>query len=114
MKTHFYTGKILEICDNNHYSVAEIFENIKTIFPDAGKSSIYRNVDELVQSGDLKKIVGIWKKAYYEKTKPEHIHLIDNITGEIHDIEKKDLHLAGLPSNFNIDSMDVKIFWKFS
>ena len=114
MKIHFYMQKILEICDENHYTVAEIFDSIQKKFPDAGKSSIYRNVDELVKKWELKKIVGIWSKAYYEKTKPEHIHLIDNVTGEIHDVEKKDLHLAGLPSNFNIDSMDVKIFWKFS
>lgn len=49
MKTHFYMQKILEICDNNHLSVEEIFESIKNKFPDAGKSSIYRNVDELVK-----------------------------------------------------------------
>jgi Fe2+ or Zn2+ uptake regulation protein len=49
MKTHFYTQKILEICDGNHYTVAEIFNAIISYFPDAGKSSIYRNVDELVK-----------------------------------------------------------------
>jgi Fe2+ or Zn2+ uptake regulation protein len=71
-------------------------------------------VDELVKKWDLKKIVGIWSKAYYEKTKPEHIHLIDTNTGQIFDIDKEDLHLAGLPSNFKVWSMDVKIFWEFA
>ena len=114
MKTHFYTDYILEICDNNHYSVEEIFVHIQKKFPDAGKSSIYRNVEQLVVKWELKKVTWIGTKAYFEKTKPEHIHLIDTRSWEIRDIDKKDLHLAGLPSNFNIDSMDIKIFWSFS
>ena len=113
MKTHLYTQKILELCDGNHHSVAEIFWNIQKVFPEVGESSIYRNVDELVKKWDLKKIVGIGPKAYFEKTKPEHIHLIDNNTGRIIDIDKKGFHLAGLPENFNIESMDIKIFWNF-
>jgi Fe2+ or Zn2+ uptake regulation protein len=47
MKTHFYTQEIINICDNNHLTVDEIFELLSKNFPNAGKSSIYRNVEEL-------------------------------------------------------------------
>lgn len=49
MKTHFYTDKIIEICDNHHLTVDEIFEQIQIFFPEAGKSSIYRNVEDLAK-----------------------------------------------------------------
>lgn len=114
MKTHFYTQHILDICDNEHYSVEDIFLHIQNIFPEAGKSSIYRNVESLVANGSLKKIVWIGSKAYFEKTKPEHIHLIDNATWAIYDIDKKDLQFTGLPDNFCIDRLDIKIFGQFN
>jgi len=50
MKTHFYTDEIIEICNCKHLSVEEIYEKILKKFPDAGKSSIYRNVEELAKS----------------------------------------------------------------
>jgi Fe2+ or Zn2+ uptake regulation protein len=48
MKTHYYTQDIINICDMKHLTVEEIFEEISKNFPDAGKSSIYRNVEQLV------------------------------------------------------------------
>lgn len=49
MKTHFYTQDIIDICDNNHLTVDEIFEMVAKKHPNAGKSSIYRNVEELAE-----------------------------------------------------------------
>jgi len=57
MKTHYYTNDIVEICDNNHLTVSEIYDYISEKYPEAGKSSIYRNVEELVKKGDLKKVI---------------------------------------------------------
>jgi Fe2+ or Zn2+ uptake regulation protein len=49
MKTHYYTNEIVEICDCKHLTVAEIYDYISAKYPEAGKSSIYRNVEELVE-----------------------------------------------------------------
>ncbi len=57
MKIHYYKKDILEICNKKHLTVEEIFKKIVKKYPDAGKSSIYRNVEELVASNDLKKII---------------------------------------------------------
>jgi Fe2+ or Zn2+ uptake regulation protein len=57
MKVHYYTAEIVDICDNNHLTVSEIYEKISSKYPEAGKSSIYRNVEELVDKGELKKVV---------------------------------------------------------
>gem|GEM_PF-6135953 len=35
----------------------------------------------------LKKVVGASKKTYFEKSKAPHIHLVDEITGDIIDMD---------------------------
>jgi len=112
MKTHYYKEDIIKICDKKHLTVEEIFEEIKKIFPTAGKSSIYRNVEELVESWELRKVIWIWKKAYFEKNNWNHIHLIDENTWEIFDLEEE-FEIKNLPKNFKATNMDIKIFWKF-
>ena len=113
MKTHYYKEYIINVCDNKHLTVEEIFEEISNTFPDAGKSSIYRNVEQLVESWDLRKVVWIWKKAYFEKDKWNHIHLIDEKTWEIRDLDQC-VNISNLPKDFKVSDMDIKIFWEFA
>ncbi|MDP3381634.1 MAG: transcriptional repressor [bacterium] len=48
MKIHYYTEEIIKICDCQHLTVEDIYDKISKKYPEAGKSSIYRNVEELV------------------------------------------------------------------
>jgi len=115
MKKHYYTEEILDICDKKHLTVEEIFSEIEKKFPEAWKSSIYRNVERMVKEWNLTKVIWIWKKAYFEKSIWEHIHLIDNKTWKIFDLDEKiSLPENFLPKNFKIKDMDLKIFWEFS
>lgn len=114
MKTHYYRDDILKICDDKHLTVDEIFQELSKIYPEAGKSSIYRNVEDMVKLWDLKKIVWLWKKSYFEKAEiwHNHIHLIDKKTWEIFDLEEN-IQILNLPENFLVSDMDIKIFWEF-
>lgn len=113
MKTHYYTQDIINICDNKHLTVDEIFEYIAQKYPTAGKSSIYRNVEELASEWVLKKVVGASKKTFFEKTKAPHVHLIDQESGEIFDLDIKNCDFIELPKNFSAEHFDIKIFGKF-
>ncbi len=113
MKTHYYTNEIVSLCDSKHLTVSEIYDYISSKYPEAWKSSIYRNVEELVERGDLKKVVWIWKKAFFEKNKWSHIHLIDTNTWEIKDFDQC-FNMSSLPENFKVNEMDIKIFWEFT
>lgn len=113
MKTHYYTQEIIDICNCHHLTVDQIFRKVVLKYPDAWKSSIYRNVEELVEDGQLRKVIGIWKKAYFEKYKWDHIHLIDKNTWEIKDLDKN-ICLPNLPKWFKATNVDLKIFWEFS
>lgn len=113
MKTHYYTNEIIDICDCKHLTVEEIYFKISKKYSEVGKSSIYRNVEELVKTGDLRKVIWIWKKAYFEKNSWNHIHLIDKNTWEIKDLDDK-ISIPNLPKNFKISDIDIKLFWEFS
>lgn len=113
MKTHYYREDILNICDKKHLTVEEIFNYVSSKHPEAGKSSIYRNVEDMVKTGDLRKVVWIGKKAYFEKNIWNHIHLIDKNTGEIMDLPEE-IQITNLPKNFKVSDIDLKVFWEFS
>ena len=114
MKKHYYKEDILEICDEKHLTVEEIFNEISKKFPDAWKSTIYRNVEQMFTDGDLRKVVWLWKKAYFEKNIWDHVHLIDTKTGEIMDLKEDSISIPNLPKNFKISDIDIKLFWEFS
>lgn len=113
MKTHFYTQEIINICDNNHLTVDEIFELVSKKFPTAWKSSIYRNVEELSNKWELKKVVWAWKKTYFEKAKSDHVHLIDTESWKIMDFDLDIISSLKLPEWFEANDFDIKIYWKF-
>lgn len=112
MKTHYYRDDILKICDDRHLTVEEIFQELSKIYPEAWKSSVYRNVEDMVKIWDLKKVVWIWKKSFFEKAKHNHIHLVDKNTWEIFDLDEN-IQILNLPKNFLVSDMDIKIFWEF-
>ncbi|USN58252.1 MAG: transcriptional repressor [Candidatus Peribacteria bacterium] len=114
MKTHFYCEDIVDICDKHHLTADEIFERLSKTCKDVGISSVYRNVEELVKKGKLRKVTGLGKKAYFEKNHGDHIHLIDIETGKIFDYDCECVQGMKLPGNFQAESMDMKIYGKFS
>lgn len=116
MRTHLYKEDILKICHKWHFTAAEIYEKISQMHPSASQSSIYRNIEDMVEKWELKKLEGVGKKAYFETNIGNHIHLIDKNTGEIVDVDIDDLdiQIPDLPKNFRAESLDIKIFWEFS
>lgn len=112
MKTHYYCDDIVKLCDDKHLTVDEIFQEISLLYPDAGKSSIYRNVERLAAEWKLRKLCWVWKKSYFEKEKWDHIHLIDNSSGQIIDLPEC-FTFPWLPKDFKVTGMDIKIYGDF-
>lgn len=113
MKKHYYDSVIEEVCNDKHLTVNEIFEEILKKFPKAWKSSIYRNVDRMTDEWKLKKLTWFWNKAFFEKVKGAHIHLVDEATWEIFDFDISQLNIPNLPKNFITKEIDIKIIWNF-
>lgn len=113
MKTHAYLPIIREICTDTHCNVDQIYDKLKDAHPKVGRSTVYRNVEEMTKEGILTKVSGLGEKAIYELTKWNHIHLIDTETWEIRDIDIDKIEIPGLPKWFKIEFSDIKLFWKF-
>ncbi len=113
MKTHSYLWDIKKICDNNHLTVDEIFLKLKNIYPKIGKSTVYRNVEELAKLWILTKLSWIKDKVLFELTKENHLHLIDVNTWKIKDIKLKDFNFPWIPDNFSLDFANINLYWKF-
>lgn len=114
MKTHAYLLTIKDICQGKHLTVDEIFEKLKKYYPKVGRSTVYRNVEEMKDLWVLTKIVWIQEKAIYELTKDNHIHLIDTESWYIKDLQIDNVNIPGIPYNFTVDYMNVDIYGKFS
>ena len=114
MKIHAYLLDIKEICTDRHLTVDEIFEKLKKKYPKVGRSTVYRNVEEMREIWVLSKIIWIWDKALYELSKDNHIHLIDRETGYIRDVHIDNINIPWIPYNFTVDYMNVDIYGKFS
>jgi Fe2+ or Zn2+ uptake regulation protein len=112
MKKHFYHQAILKTCTHDHLSVDEIFEAVKKEFPNAGYSTVYRNVEELAEKRSLKKITGIGSKALFERAMDDHTaHFVDETTGKIYDIRIPESAIyPWLPEGFAAKSADVRIY----
>lgn len=112
LKKHYYRDAILRACVRNHLTVDEIFDRVREEFPSAGYSTIYRNVEELAETGELHKISGVGPKALFEKRIDGHnAHFIDRRTGAVYDLElPTELLKTALPSGFVPSAVDIRIY----
>lgn len=113
-KVHSYKKIILKICDHHHLNTDQIFAELKTYFPKVGLSTVYRNIQELLRSGELKEVLIFNGKSYYETEIGLHAHLIDEKTGMIHDIELPCLNMHRLPKNFSTKKISLTIYGEFT
>jgi Fe2+ or Zn2+ uptake regulation protein len=56
VKVHMYKKEIKKICTHQHLIIEDIVKRLREKFPKAGVSTVYRNLDEMVKDGELKKL----------------------------------------------------------
>lgn len=112
MKTHFYHDEILEVCKNNHCTVDSIFEELQKTNPNVGRSTVYRNVEELVKQKKLQKLTGALSKAVFEIIKEPHAHFICREKNFVMDMPLPEIDLSLLPPECEIDTIDLRIYGK--
>jgi len=113
MKKPFYQEDIVEICDNNHLTVDEIFLVLKKKYVSIWRATVYRNVEDLVKLWYLKKLTSIGTKALFEKNRWFHAHIYNQNTWELTDLDiDLDKINISLPKWFKISDVDIVIKWK--
>ena len=104
---------ILECCTYQHLNTDQIFRFLKNHFQKISLSTVYRNIQELVKSWELKEALGLKGKTYYEKNIGLHAHIIDEDKGIIRDISLPNLDFWALPSNFDPKKISLMIYGDF-
>lgn len=112
MKVHMYKKEISKICYERHLTVDEIFTTIKLKFPKVWKSTIYRNVEEMAENWELKKLKLKDSKNIYETNIWNHAHLICTKTWKIKDLNLENLNINWIPQNFLVDKIQINIYWE--
>lgn len=83
MRTNIYKQKIVELLKKKHLlTMAEIHKAI----PEADYSTVFRNIEQLLTSKEIKKITIDNKSVAYESSQDSHDHFICNDCGEIESI----------------------------
>ena len=114
VKVHMYKKEIKKICTHQHLVIEDIIKRLREKFPKAGLSTVYRNLDEMVNDGELKKLKVLWSKWVYETNIWNHAHLIDNKTGKIMDVAINKLDTSFIPKDFSTKNIELNIYWEFN
>ncbi len=59
-----------------HPSAEELYINLKPENPNLSLATVYRNLNKLVQKGEIKKIEGLCGQIHYDYNTSEHFHII--------------------------------------
>lgn len=76
-----------EIDRSGHIDVDSLYEQIHKILPSVSLATIYKNINNLTETGILKEVKMEGVKTQYEIDKFPHIHLVCQQCNQIEDIE---------------------------
>ncbi len=72
---------------NTHLTADEIYENIKEIYPNISKGTVYRNLNELVSDNLVSKVIIDGSADRFEYISEPHYHLRCNKCGGVFDVK---------------------------
>ncbi|MFT7565102.1 MAG: Fur family ferric uptake transcriptional regulator [Candidatus Paceibacteria bacterium] len=87
MRTNIYKDKIIKLLKTKHLlSISDIHKQIS----DADYSTVYRNVEQLISHGDIKKVVIDKDKIMYEvnNVESQHDHFVCTECGSIDELDR--------------------------
>jgi len=86
LKVTFQRMNILDsIQKHGHMSIDTIYEEVVKTHPSLSLATVYKNIILMVENGVLVEVPIEGKKAKYELSKVDHIHLVCTQCGEVED-----------------------------
>lgn len=84
----------------NHPTAEDIYIEAKKIMPSISQGTVYRNLNLLVESNEVRRITGLDSKEHYDKSLIPHEHFICQKCGKIEDVFDMDI-ISYLKKNTN-------------
>ncbi len=70
----------------SHPTAYEIFERVRQELPGVSLSTVYRNLNILVEEGDILTVRGLGQEVHYDHNLHDHCHVQCRICGKVSDI----------------------------
>jgi len=112
LKATIQRTEILKSIDQaGHFNIDEIYEDVKKHYPTLSLATIYKNIILMVEKGVIIEVPINGKKSKYELKKDDHIHLICQSCGEIHDtkISKEKEKILSV-DNFELKTAQINLY----
>lgn len=93
-----------------HPSAEALYSHLKPSNPNLSLATVYRNLNNLAQKGEIKKIEGLSGQVHYDHNTSEHYHMICDKCGKVEDLffEPERLkEVLNQQNNFEILSYDI-------
>lgn len=102
--------------DKTHPTIKDIYNKVHQIDPSIGQATVYRNVNKLVDNGEVKRLSTNGEVDHYDGDMSNHYHFICTECNQIIDIFGYELKL---PLNnikkdhgISIDNFDIVLYGK--
>lgn len=96
-----------------HPTAEELYLKLKPQNPNLSLATVYRNLNQLANSGEIKKIEGLSGQVHYDHNIKEHFHIICIKCNKIEDLEPKMTNsltkLLKKETEFEILSYDILV-----
>lgn len=75
----------------SHPTAEWVYDRAKEILPDISKGTVYRNLKELIDSGKIIQVQGVFQKDRYDAEISTHAHLVCRECGSVIDFTPTDM-----------------------
>jgi Fur family iron response transcriptional regulator len=95
-----------------HLTAEDVFQAVNKESPGVSKATVYNTVGLLARKGVIREVIADPSKLFYDPNTVPHHHFYDETSGELIDIDAKDVRVTGLPplpENAELKSVDIVV-----
>jgi Fur family transcriptional regulator, iron response regulator len=95
-----------------HLTAEDLFTTVNKESPGVSKATVYNTVGLLARKGVIREVIADPNKLFYDGNATPHHHFYDETTGELIDIDAKEVRVTGLPplpDDAELKSVDIVV-----
>ncbi len=95
-----------------HLTAEDVFRAVNEESPGVSKATIYNTLGLLARRGAIREVIADPSKLFYDPNTTPHHHFYDETSGELIDIDAKDVRVTGLPplpEDAELKSVDIVV-----
>lgn len=80
-----------------HMSADEVYREVNVKDQQVSKATVYNTLGLLAEKGVVREVIANPSKIFYDPNTSPHHHFYNEVTGELTDIDAKEVRVVGLP-----------------